>query len=419
MVMMNSVVIAGAGLAGATAAQTLRTEGFEGTITLVGAEKHYPYIRPPLSKGFLAGREDEQSLLPYAPRDYADKQIELVLGESVVSIEPASGLATLAGGRVLEYGQLLLATGASPRALSVPGATLPGVEYLRTLEDSKRLRASLSHSGGHRPRRVVLAGSGWIGMEVAATARTLGAEVAVLGREKIPLEGVIGPELGTVFLQRHEEAGVSFHTETTVVGITENNGRAAGVITDTGQELPADLIVAAVGVIPNTALAEAAGLTIDNGILTDQSMRTSDPNIFAAGDVANAYHPVTGQHLRSEHWANAIDSGMVAAKAMLGQTAVLDNIPYFYTDQFDLGMEYSGYGSLARNARLVLRGDPASRKFIAFWVIPVSSTRGRVVAGMNVNVWDVQDDIKSLITNERAVQTLQLSDPDIPLSELR
>ena len=402
--MMQKVVIVGAGLAGATAAQTLRAEGFEGTITLVGEEKHYPYIRPPLSKDFLAGREDEQSLLPYTPGDYADKQIELVLGESVEFIDPASGLVTLAGGGVLEYGRLLLTTGASPRTLSVPGATLPGVDYLRTLEDSKRLRASLSHSGDHRPRRVVLVGSGWIGMEVAATARTLGAEVTVLGREKVPLEGVIGPELGTVFMRRHEEAGVSFHTETTVAGITETNGRAAGVITDTGQDLPADLIVAAVGVIPNTALAKAAGLTIDNGILTDQSMRTSDPNIFAAGDVANAYHPITGRHQRSEHWANAINGGKVAAKAMLGQTAVLDNIPYFYTDQFDLGMEYSGYASLARNAKLVLRGDPASRKFIAFWVTPVSSTRGRVVAGMNVNVWDVQDDIKSLITNAHAVQ---------------
>lgn len=416
--MMNKIVIVGAGLAGATAAQTLRDEGFEGTITLVGAEKHYPYIRPPLSKDFLAGREDEQSLLPYTPGDYADKRIDLLLGESVESIDPAAGLVVLAGGGVLEYGQLLLATGASPRTLPAPGATLPGVYYLRTLEDSKRLREALGHSGDEPPRRVILAGSGWIGMEVAATARTLGAEVTVLGREKVPLQGVIGPELGTIFMQRQQEAGVYFHTETTVAGITEANGRAAGVITDTGQEFPADLIVAAVGVIPNIALAEAAGLTIENGILTDQSLRTSDPNIFAAGDVANAYHPVTGRHQRSEHWANAINSGKVAARAMLGQTAALDNIPYFYTDQFDLGMEYSGYASLAHNAKLVLRGDPSSRKFIAFWVTPVSSTKGRVVAGMNVNVWDVQDDIKSLITSARTVKTQQLSDPDTALSDL-
>lgn len=412
------VVIVGAGLAGATAAQTLRAEGFEGTITLVGAEKHYPYVRPPLSKDFLAGREDEQSLLPYTPADYANKQIKVVLGESVEAIDPEFGLVPLAGGGVLECERLLLTTGAAPRTLPVPGATLPGVAYLRTLEDSKRLRASLSQSGDHRARRVVLVGSGWIGMEVAATARTLGAEVTVLGREKVPLEAAIGPELGAVFMQRHEEAGVSFHTETTVAEITETGGRAASVITDTVQELPADLIVAAVGVTPNTALAKAAGLTIDNSILTDRSMRTSDPNIFAAGDAANAYHPVTGRHQRSEHWANAINSGKVAAKAMLGQAAVLDDIPYFYTDQFDLGMEYSGYASLARNATLVLRGDPSSRKFIAFWVTPVSSTRGTVVDGMNVNVWDVQDDIKFLITTARAVRTQQLSDPATPLGGL-
>ena len=416
--MMDKVVIVGAGLAGATAAQTLRDEGFDGTITLVGAEKHYPYIRPPLSKDFLAGREDEQSLLPYTPGDYANKQIDLVLGDTVESINSSAGVVTLAGAGALEYGRLLLTTGATPRTLSVPGVTLPGVHYLRTLEDSKHLRASLSHSGDDHPRRVVLVGSGWIGMEVAATAKALGAEVTVLGREKIPLEGVLGPELGTMFKQRHEEAGVIFHVETTVAQIIESNGRAAGVITDMGQEVPADLIVAAVGVIPNTALAKAAGLVIDNGILTDQSMRTSDPTIFAAGDVANAYHPVTGRHQRSEHWANAINSGKVAAKAMLGQTAVLDNIPYFYTDQFDLGMEYSGYASLARDAKLVLRGDPASRKFIAFWVIPVSSTKGRVVAGMNVNVWDVQDEIKRLITNEHAIHMQYLSDPAVSLSGL-
>jgi NADPH-dependent 2,4-dienoyl-CoA reductase/sulfur reductase-like enzyme len=384
----------------------------------VRAEKHYPYVRPPLSKDFLAGREDEQALLPYSPGDYANKQIRMLLGESVESIDPAAGRVTLAGGGALEYWQLLLTTGASPRILPVPGATLPGVECLRTLEDSKRLRASLSHSLDHRPRRIVLVGSGWIGMEVAATARTLGVEVTVLGREKVPLEAVIGPELGAVFMQRHEEAGVSFHTETTVTRIAETGGQAAGVITDTGQDFPADLIVAAVGVIPNTALAQAAGLVIDNGILTNQAMRTSDPNIFAAGDVANAHHPIIGRHQRSEHWANAINSGKVAAKAMLGQAAVLDNIPYFYTDQFDLGMEYSGYASLARNAKLILRGDPSSRKFIAFWVIPVSSTKGRVVAGMNVNVWDVQDDIKSLITKARAVQMQQLSDPATPLGDL-
>lgn len=417
--MTNAVVIIGGGLAGATAAQTLRAEGFTGAITLVCQENQHPYLRPPLSKGFLAGREDEASLLPYTADDYTRHGIELVLGEAAVTIDRAAATVTLAQGRVLRYGQLLLATGASPRVLDVPGTDLPGVHYLRTLEDSRNLREALSRYEPHQSGRgLVVIGSGWIGMEVAATARMLGAAVTVLGRDKVPLETALGPELGAVFMKRQEEAGVVFRNETTISEILGSSGIASGVTTDSGEYLPADLIVVAVGVTPNTGLAEAAGLSIDNGILTDQSLRTDDSRILAAGDVANAYHPVAGRHLRSEHWANAINSGKVAARTMLGKAARLDDVPYFYTDQFDLGMEYSGYSSLTRNAKVVLRGDPASRKFMAFWVTPASSTRGRVLAGMSVNVWDVQDDIKFLITTAREVQTLRLSDPDIPLREL-
>jgi NADPH-dependent 2,4-dienoyl-CoA reductase/sulfur reductase-like enzyme len=255
-------------------------------------------------------------------------------------------------------------------------------------------------------------------MEVAATARTMGAEVTVVGRDKVPLEAAIGPELGTVFMERHKEAGVVFTTDTAVTEIVEGSGRAAGVITGSGQYLPADLVVVAIGVNPNTLLAEAAGLSIDNGILTDSSLRTDDPRILAAGDVANAFHPFTGSHLRSEHWANAINGGKVAARTMMGMPAALDEVPYFYTDQFDLGMEYSGYSSLTPDAKMILRGDPAAHKFIAFWLIPMSSTKGRVVAGMSVNVWDVQDDIKFLISSGQEVQTLQLRDADVQLREL-
>jgi NADPH-dependent 2,4-dienoyl-CoA reductase/sulfur reductase-like enzyme len=418
-VMMKDVLFVGGGLAGATAAHTLRAEGFAGTITLVCQENHYPYLRPPLSKGFLAGQEDEASLLPYTADDYTRNGIELLQGDTAVAIDRARATVTLAQGRVLGYGLLLLATGASPRVLDIPGAQLPGVHYLRTLEDSHNLREALGRPvPGQERRRVVLVGSGWIGMEVAATARTLGADVTVLGRDKVPLAAAIGPELGTVFMERHKEAGVKFRTETAITEIIERNGAAAGVTTGSGEYLPADLVVVAVGVTPNTGLAEASGLSIDNGILTDGSLRTEDPRIFAAGDVANAFHPVTGGHLRSEHWANAINSGKVAARTMMGKAAQLDAVPYFYTDQFDLGLEYSGYSTATPNAKMVLRGDPASRKFLAFWLIPVSSTRGRVVAGMSVNIWDVQDDIKSLITSRNEVQTLQLSDPDIPLSDL-
>lgn len=416
---MDNIVIIGAGLAGATAAHTLRKEGFDGGITLVGAEEHHPYIRPPLSKGFLAGNEDEESLLPYPVDSYAEKRIEFLPRETADQLDREAGAVRLASGKSLKYRQLLLATGATPRSLPIPGNDLPGVHYLRTLEDSKALREALvKSSDGQQGRRVVLVGSGWIGLEVAATARTLGAEVTVLGKDKIPLEGVLGAELGAVFLDRHRKAGVTFHPETSAAGITAANGRASGVVTDSGLELPADLVVIAVGVTPNTALADAAGLTIQNGILTDESMRTSDPRIFAAGDVANAFHPVLGEHQRSEHWANAINTGKVAAKAMLGKPAVLNHIPYFYTDQFDLGMEYSGYGPLARDAKVVVRGDTSAGEFIAFWVVPVSSEKGRVVAGMNVNVWDVQGAIKALIRQENEVNLQQLADLSVPLDSL-
>jgi NADPH-dependent 2,4-dienoyl-CoA reductase/sulfur reductase-like enzyme len=417
--MMRDVVIIGGGLAGATAAQTLRAEGFPGTITVVCQENRYPYLRPPLSKDFLAGRDEEAALLPYTVEDYSRHGIEVLLGETAVAIDRDASIITLAQGQVLEFDQLLLATGASPRTLGVPGSGLPGVHYLRTLEDSRHLRDELRRlRTGQKRCQVVLIGSGWIGMEVAATARTMGAEVTVVGRDKVPLEAAIGPELGTVFMERHKEAGVVFTTDTAVTEIVEGSGRAAGVITGSGQYLPADLVVVAIGVNPNTLLAEAAGLSIDNGILTDSSLRTDDPRILAAGDVANAFHPFTGSHLRSEHWANAINGGKVAARTMMGMPAALDEVPYFYTDQFDLGMEYSGYSSLTPDAKMILRGDPAAHKFIAFWLIPMSSTKGRVVAGMSVNVWDVQDDIKFLISSGQEVQTLQLRDADVQLREL-
>jgi NADPH-dependent 2,4-dienoyl-CoA reductase/sulfur reductase-like enzyme len=257
-VMMKDVLIVGGGLAGATAAHTLRAEGFAGTITLVCQENHYPYLRPPLSKGFLAGREDEASLLPYTADDYTRNGIELLQGDTAVAIDRARATVTLAQGRVLGYGLLLLATGASPRVLDIPGAQLPGVHYLRTLEDSHNLREALGRPvPGQERRRVVLVGSGWIGMEVAATARTLGADVTVLGRDKVPLAAAIGPELGTVFMERHKEAGVKFRTETAITEIIERNGAAAGVTNGSGEYMPADLVVVSVGVTPKNGLAEA------------------------------------------------------------------------------------------------------------------------------------------------------------------
>lgn len=400
----DAMVIIGAGLAGATAAATLREEGFEGPVIVVGAEGEVPYLRPPLSKGFLAGKENEESLLPYPEQWYSENDVDLLTSDAAVGVDSTAHTVALASGRSLSYGKLLLATGAAPRQLDIPGVGLEGVHYFRTKADSQRLHSELAGGG----RNLVLIGSGWIGMEVAATARELGNEVTLLGMDEVPLSAAIGPELAKIFMQRHMEAGVRFRLPASVKEISgDDAGRVSAVVTDAGESLPADLVVIAIGVLPQIGLAQEAGLTISNGIQVDSALRTSVEGIYAAGDVANAMHPITHQYARSEHWANAIAGGKVAAKSMLGQDAVLDDIPYFYTDQFDLGMEYSGYAALARDAELVVRGNLEDREFVAFWL-----REDRVVAGMNVNVWDVQDGIQDLIRSGRRVDRIELADPE-------
>ena len=332
---IESIVIAGAGLAGATAARTLRGEGFSGRITLIGAELHHPYLRPPLSKEYLLGKAGEEAV-PVAPEAwYAENDVDLRLGVQVAGIDPGSHTVRLSSGETLGYGALLLATGALPRHIPLPGSTLDGVTMFRTLDDSRRLREKLSPGG----RDVVMIGSGWIGMELAAAASSYGNRVTLLGLEEIPLAAAIGPELGSFFRSLHEANGVQFRLGATAAGLLGDSGRVTAVVTGSGEALPADVVVIAVGVAPETALAEQAGLALDNGILTDAALRTSGPDIFAAGDVANALHPFTGQHHRSEHWSNALNGGKVAAKSMLGRDAALDTIPYFYTDQYDVSME--------------------------------------------------------------------------------
>ncbi|RAN79259.1 FAD-dependent oxidoreductase [Bacillus sp. SRB_336] len=405
----TGMVIIGGGLAGATAAETLRTEGWQGTVTIVADEPETPYQRPPLSKGFLAGKEGEDALLPYPASWYPEHNVTVLTGTAATSVDPAGHTVTLADGSTLPYAKLLMATGASPRVIPFPGVDLDGVHYFRSKADSVAMKELLS-TGGHN---LVMIGSGWIGMEIAATARELGNNVTLLGLEEVPLSAAIGKALGAVFLTRHEEAGVKFVLPSSAKEIKGDGGRVTEVVTTTGEVLPADLVIVAVGVVPNTALAKDAGLTISNGIQVSGSLATSDPDIFAAGDVANSLHPVTNAYARSEHWANAIASGKVAARSMLGKEAVLDDIPYFYTDQFDLGMEYSGFGALAKDAELVVRGSLEKREFIAFWVL-----EGRVVAGMNVNIWDVQDAIKDLISSRRTVDTAKLADPQTPLGDI-
>jgi 3-phenylpropionate/trans-cinnamate dioxygenase ferredoxin reductase subunit len=402
----DNLVIVGGGLAGATAAETLRNEGFEGGIQIFGSEQHLPYLRPPLSKEYFTGKADRDSIFVQTPEWYSERDIEVDVGNPVVSLDVGGHAIALADDRRVRYDRLLLATGASPRRSRASGSDAAGIHYLRTVDDSESLRKALEKGG----KKVVIVGAGWIGLEVASAARGYGNDVTIIGRETIPLQGALGDELGTVFQEVHEANGVKFLLPRSIRAFDVQLGHVTGILTDANELLPADLVVVGMGAIPNTDLAEQAGLEVDRGVLLDEHLASSDPDVFGAGDIANAYHPVIRSRMRNEHWANAIGTGKVAAKSMLGQDAVFDEIPYFYTDQFDLGMEYSGYPPLTATASVVIRGDKAKREFIAFWV-----AGGKVVAGMNLNVWDVNEAVQDLIRSERVVDVASLADPNTPL----
>jgi 3-phenylpropionate/trans-cinnamate dioxygenase ferredoxin reductase subunit len=263
---------------------------------------------------------------------------------------------------------------------------------------------------------VVVAGAGWIGLETAAAAREFGCEVTVIEPEPGALIRSIGPEVGRVFTELHREHGVTFRFGESAREFRGAGGRLRAVVTADGTELPADIAVIGIGVVPNSVLAEEAGLEVGNGILTDAMLRTSDPDIYAAGDVANAFNPLLRRRARVEHWANALAGGPAAARSMLGGDAPYDPVPYFYSDQYDLGMETAGLPEPGRYDEIVYRGDVDAREFIAFWL-----DRGAVVAGMNVNVWDVNDDVQALIRAGAAgarPDPARLADPNVPLTEV-
>ncbi|MFI2609705.1 NAD(P)/FAD-dependent oxidoreductase [Kitasatospora sp. NPDC018619] len=403
------VVIVGASLGGAKAAEALRGAGYRGGIVLIGEEHERPYERPPLSKGYLQGKTPREKVYVHPPQWYAENDVTLRLGTAVAAIDPAGHTVTLADDGRVEYAKLLLTTGSVPRRLPVPGADQDGVLYLRRVEDSDRIRAAL------RPgARIAVVGAGWIGLEVAAAAREAGAEVTVLEALELPLLRVLGREVAQVFADLHREHGVDLRFGVRVAELTGGGGTVNGVKLADGTTVAADAVVVGIGITPTTGLAEAAGLEVDNGIKTDRHLRTSDPDVYAAGDVANAYHPLFDRHIRVEHWANALNQPQTAARALLGQPdAVYDRVPYFFTDQYDLGAEYVGYVEPDGYDRVVFRGDPATREFIAFWL-----KDGRVLAGMNVNVWDVTDPIRELVRSGRAVDADRLTNPDVPLGDV-
>jgi 3-phenylpropionate/trans-cinnamate dioxygenase ferredoxin reductase component len=401
-------VIVGASLAGAKAAEALRDEGFDGPIVLIGAERERPYERPPLSKGYLLGTADRQSIYVHQERWYAEHDVDLRLGTEVASIDPATRQVMLADGGVVGYNKLLLTTGSSPRRLPVPGADLGRVCYLRQVADTDEIKAVLQTAS-----RVVVIGAGWIGLETAAAARAADVEVTILETARQPLLRVLGSEVAQTFADLHRDHGVDLRLGVQVAEITGTAGHADGVRLADGSHVPADAVIVGVGITPNTQLAERAGLEVDNGIVVDAQLRSSERDIFAAGDVANAYHPMLGKHIRVEHWANALNQPRTAAMAMLGHDTVYDLVPYFYTDQYELGMEYAGYVEPGSYERVVFRGDVAGREFIAFWL-----DGGRVLAGMNVNIWDVNETIQNLVRSHQAVDTGLLADPKVPLEEL-
>ena len=354
----RTFVIVGASLAGGKAAEALRTEGFDGRVVLVGEEADRPYERPPLSKGHLRGEVDATELYLHAETFYDDHAIELLTATRATSLDAAARVVHLGDGDTIPYDSLLLATGATPRRLQVPGADLDGIHYLRTRDHCVRLRDALAPAS-----RVAVVGGGWIGSEVAASARQMGKEVVVIHRGHALLERVLGAEVAGFYRAVHEDNGVTF-VSAGVAGFV-GQGRTEAVVTDDGRTVPAEVV--GVGAAPRSELAAGSGLAVrDGGVVVDERLRTSAAAVFAAGDVASAWHPLYGRHVRVEHWANAFAQGPTAARNMLGIDTVYDRVPHFFSDQYDLGMGYSGLPS--RWDRVVFRGEPASREFVVFWL---------------------------------------------------
>ena len=402
--MTQRIVVVGAGLAAAKAVEELRASGFSGPLVVFGDEHHLPYERPPLSKGFLLGDDELETVFVHDPDWYDENDVDLRLGTAVTAIDTGRHVVRTRDGEQA-YDRLLLATGSTPRRLPMADDSGAPVAYLRTIEDSQRLKAAFGEG-----RSVVVVGGGWIGLETAAAARLAGASVTVLESLDLPLLRVLGPEVAEVFAGLHREHGVDLRTGVQVTAVERDGARAVVRLGD-GAELTADLVLVGIGVTPNVALAEAAGLAVDDGILVDEHLATADPDVFAVGDVANAQHPLLGRRVRVEHWDTAIEQGKAVAHSLLGHDVSYDRLPYFFTDQYDLGMEYVGSVGPDGYDEVVLRGDPDGRTFTAFWL-----RDGRVLAGMHANDWDATDHIRGIVGVRHPSR--RLGDEDVSLAEL-
>jgi 3-phenylpropionate/trans-cinnamate dioxygenase ferredoxin reductase component len=404
----RTFVIVGGGLGGAKAAEALRERGFDGKVVLIADEEHLPYERPPLSKDFLAGKKSLGDFTVHDSEWYRNNKIDLRTSTEAVGIDQTEHTVTLSDDTSLHYDKLLLATGSRSRWLSIPGSDSTGVHYLRTFDDASNLDTALKERTS-----LAVIGAGWIGLEVAANARGRGVDVTVVETAKVPLSGAVGEEVGKVFAQLHRDHGVDLRLETEVKEVTTEDGKATGLKLGDGSTVTADRVLIAVGAQPNIELAERAGLsTEDGGVLVDASLRTSAPDIYAVGDIAAAEHPLFEQRIRTEHWANALKQPAIAVAGMLDEPGEYKELPYFFTDQYDLGMEYAGHAPDYQ--RVVFRGDVSSREFVAFWL----DADSRVLAGMQVNIWDALDDIKNLIRKKAPVDPDKLADPEVSLPDV-
>ncbi|WP_328607316.1 NAD(P)/FAD-dependent oxidoreductase [Amycolatopsis sp. NBC_00345] len=400
----RKIVIIGAGLAGASAATALRERGYGGDVLLMGTDPHRPYELPPLSKGVLLGNSDEPDWV-HDEGYYAEHDIRLASGVTATRLELGARLVLDDAGGEHLYDRLVLATGSRPRPLPVPGGDLPGLYTLRTLDDSLRLRSAFADA-----ERVVVVGAGWIGTEAAAAARHHGADVTVVAPERLPLGHVLGDEVAGVFRDLHTEHGVHWRLGEQVAEVLGDPGGVRGVRLASGDELAADVVLVSVGAAPRVELAHAAGLELsdDGGVSVDAGLRTAAPDVYAIGDIAAHFHPRYGRRVRVEHWATARTQGAHVAPNLLGENEPYLDLPYFFTDQYDLGCEYRGLADLDTD-RLVVRGDLAGREFTAFWVAPT----GEVSAAMNVNMWDDGDALQALVDSRAKVSAEDLKSGDL------
>jgi 3-phenylpropionate/trans-cinnamate dioxygenase ferredoxin reductase component len=400
------IVVLGTGLAGASAAGELRNRGYSGDVVLIGKDPHRPYELPPLSKGILLGDTDDPDWV-HDEDFYAKHDIELRLATKIAEIQLGEHVVLDEAGNRYPYDRLLLATGSRPRSISVPGAELAGLRTLRSLDDSRALRAEFTPGA-----RVVIIGAGWIGCEVAAAARKHECEVTVVERLALPLHPILGDTVSAVFRDLHAEHGVDWRLGVGLAGFTGDGERVTGVRLEDGTELAADVVLVAIGAVPRVELAHAAGLELSDavpggGVNVDAGLRTSDPDVFAAGDIAAHFHPIYERRLRVEHWANAKDQGTHVAGNLIGGIEPYTKSPYFFSDQYDLGMEVRGLANPFRD-ELVVRGDLAAREFIAFWL-----RNGVVAAAMNVNMWEDGDALQSLVDGRARVEPKQLQEAEL------